>query len=168
LFLINKVKLKIKNVNEFEPKFVEPLKPISLIKNENPNDFFVSNKMFTFKVEENKDFELQVKAEDLDDGVDGQLVYNIETINQDDEFLVEAAFNNASGKFEVKIAGMYLDAGVKTPIQFIVAVHDNGSPRFGNEIIVNLLPVESYFRPAYFELQKYEFELIEKQQVFHN
>ena len=80
----------MKNQNEFEPRFVQPTKPAP----SGTTDMFVSNKMFTFKVAENQDFDLQVKAEDLDAGQDGQLVYNIEMINQDDEFIVHQSFDN--------------------------------------------------------------------------
>ena len=88
--------MDVKNQNEFEPRFVQPIKPTL----SSTTDMFVSNKMFTFKVAENKDFDLQVKAEDLDAGQDGQLVYNIEMINQDDEFIVQQSFDNLVSNFD--------------------------------------------------------------------
>lgn len=39
-------------------------------------------------VPENKDYHLKVKSTDSDEGKDGQLVYKIEMINQDDDFVV--------------------------------------------------------------------------------
>ena len=41
-----------------------------------------------------------MKAEDLDAGQDHQLVYNIEMINQDDEFIVQQSFYNLVSNFD--------------------------------------------------------------------
>lgn len=69
-----KIRLTIKNVNEYVPQFIQPST--------------LDGKVFSYKVPENKDYHLKVKSTDSDEGKDGQLVYKIEMINQDDDFVV--------------------------------------------------------------------------------
>ena len=65
----------------------------------NTQDFFVSERFYKFLAEENKDFKLSIKAEDLDHGLDGNITYSIEKINQDETFEVETTTNPVSGTY---------------------------------------------------------------------
>ena len=87
------MRLEIKGRNEFKPEFVLPRRKISNVDN---NEFISSDKMFTFKTEENTNFNLRVKAEDLDSGLDGLISYCIERINQEDTFEIERKFNQTT------------------------------------------------------------------------
>ncbi len=142
-----KIKITIKNVNEFTPQFIEPST--------------LTTKVFTYKVPENQDFHLKVRAIDEDLGKDGKLMYNIDLINMDDDFGLKSQYDSTEDCFHITVPGAYLDSRVKVPITFIVTVHDYGEPKLTNEIIVNIKAQPSYFRPPYFEFQEYGFELKE-------
>ena len=78
--------MNIKGVNEFEPEFVMPKKQSA-------------NKIYTFKTLENKDFKLSAKAEDKDEGKDGEIMYKIVMLNQDDTFEVDTYLNETTNVF---------------------------------------------------------------------
>ena len=59
-------------------------------------EFSNTEKMFTFKAEENKNFELRVKAVDADKGLDGEITYHIEKLNHEDTFEIESEFNESA------------------------------------------------------------------------
>ncbi len=93
LCLYKKVKITIKSVNEFEPRFILPKKQAS---SGVDDEFTNTKKMFLFRTEENKDFNLRVKAVDGDKGLDGEIIYRIEKLNNDDTFEIESRFNESA------------------------------------------------------------------------
>jgi len=77
-------------VNEFEPKFILPKKQVSFEVDEK------NKKLFVLRTQENKDFNLRVKAADGDKGPDGEIVYKIERLNNEDTFEIESKFDETS------------------------------------------------------------------------
>ncbi len=144
-----KIRLTIKNVNEYVPQFIQPST--------------LDGKVFSYKVPENKDYHLKVKAIDSDEGKDGELVYTTEMINQDDDFGLQTEYDSNEKSFNIIVPGAYLDSKTKVPITFIVKVHDSGEPKLSNEIVINIKAQSSYLHPPYFEFKDYGFDLKESQ-----
>jgi len=144
-----KIRLTIKNVNEYIPHFIQPST--------------LEGKVFSYKVPENKDYNLKVKATDADQGKDGELVYTVEMINQEDDFGLHTSYDSNEKTFNIVVPGAYLDSKTKVPITFIVKVHDYGEPKLSNEIVINLKAQSSYFHPPYFEFKDYGYDLNESQ-----
>ena len=86
-----KIRITVKNVNEFTPQFIEPST--------------LTTKVFSYKVPENQDFHLKVKAIDEDLGKDGKLMYNIDLINMDDDFGLQSQFDSAEDCFHITVPG---------------------------------------------------------------
>lgn len=106
------VRIEIKGQNEFVPEFVLPKKQVA-----NSQSFFGSEKFYKFLAEENKDFTMSIKAEDLDRGLDGKITYSIERINSDDTFEVQNSFDEISGTY-----GNFLGFNVKYGRKYFISL----------------------------------------------
>ena len=157
-----KVRVNIENKNSFMPEFVLP-KPIYYLKDGMPTE--EKQKIYSYKVPENRDFVLLAKAIDGDQGLDGKLFYTVRHLDLDDTFEVltetEQNQNDSSEYFRVTVPGKYLDSHSKAPIMFAIRVEDYGTPKLNNEIIIYLRPQSVDLMPIYFEFDRYEFNLVE-------
>ena len=152
------VRVNIESKNEFMPEFILP-EPIYVLKDGMPTQ--ERQKIYSYKVPENKDFNFNVKAIDQDKGVDGRLVYSVKYLDKEDTFKVVSNLNNENDTFHITIPGRYLDSTSLHPIIFAVHVEDYGSPKLSNEIVIYLRPQSTSLSPIYFEFEKYEFRVTE-------
>jgi hypothetical protein len=123
------VRVNIESKNEFMPEFILP-EPIYVLKDGMPTQ--ERQKIYSYKVPENKDFNFNVKAIDQDKGVDGRLVYSVKYLDKEDTFKVVSNLNNENDTFHITIPGRYLDSTSLHPIIFAVHVEDYGSPKLSN------------------------------------
>jgi hypothetical protein len=156
------VRVNIENKNSYMPEFVLPT-PIYYLKDGMPT--MEKQKIYSYKVPENKDFVLVAKAVDDDNGLDGKLTYTVRYLDSDDTFEVnteiEQNLNETGEHFRITVPGKYLDSHSKSPIMFAIRVEDYGTPKLNNEIIIYLRPQSVELMPIYFEFDRYEFNLVE-------
>jgi len=106
-----KIRLTIKNVNEYIPHFIQPST--------------LEGKVFSYKVPENKDYNLKVKATDADQGKDGELVYTVEMINQEDDFGLHTSYDSNEKTFNIVVPGAYLDSKTNLLLKCMIMVSQN-------------------------------------------
>jgi hypothetical protein len=152
-----RIRVAIKDLNEFVPKFIKP-EPIRYMR----DGVLHTERLHTYRVPENQDFHLDVKAIDEDESNDSKsLIYLAQYINKEDTFEIQTRTDSESDMFKITIPGKFLDSNSKLPIMFSVRCKDNSESILYNEIIVMLRPQSSELKPVYFEFKNYEFDIVE-------
>jgi hypothetical protein len=100
-----RVIINILDINEFTPQFIMP-QPAIILKDGYPTKFL--QRIFTYNVAENVDFNLDVKAIVRNSLGNYSLFYKIQYLHPDDSFRLKTLLNSTTGIYEITVPGRYV------------------------------------------------------------